>query len=130
MEGCSLIICQMNGILILSKETQKSVFKEATFPVGNKTRYSVLDGFSSSISEGKALKKSRKREETRKGKMWQRKVGCKERQWDRPWVCWAALPGPQSLLFSLAFWREVSGPHAPWPFIIRKKRSNKPDYEK
>lgn len=109
----------------------KSVSMQAAFPVGNKTRYSVLDGFSASCSEGKALRKSRRGEETRKGEMQRRKVGCKERQRDRPWVCWAALPGPQPFLFSLAFWRDMSGPHAPWPFIIRKiKGSNKPDYEK
>lgn len=58
----------------------KSVSMQAAFPVGNKTRYSVLDGFSASCSEGKALRKSRRGEETRKGEMQRRKVGCKERQ--------------------------------------------------
>lgn len=97
------------------------MFTQAALLVGNKTRYSVLDGFPSSVAEGKALKRSRRGEETRKGETQPRKVGCKERQRDRPWVCWAALQGPWPFLFSLAFWRGMSGPHAPWPFIIRKK---------
>lgn len=109
----------MNGIFILSKETQKSVFKQVAFPVGNKTWYSVLDGFSSSISEGKALKKSRRGEETRKGKTRWRKVGCKERQRGQTLGVWAALLGPRSLLFSLAFCLDHM---LPGPLLSEKKK--------
>lgn len=63
----AVLFVKMNGIFLLSKKTQGSVFRQATFSLVNKTWYSVLDGFPS-VSEGKTLKKSREGGKRRKGK--------------------------------------------------------------
>lgn len=110
-----LLFVKMNKIFVLSKKTQRSVLKQAAFPVGTKPGSQFLMGFLRCL-EGR-LQKGGGEEERRKresGLLGEAGPGC----------C-AGLGCPAwSSTFSppLAFWRNVSGPHASLPFVIRKTK--------